>query len=104
MTPTLTLPRDQADELRRKLLRAGLLAQDWDRNWGVTAAGVDWLEKNPMSKPNIVAKPGQIKVRLLTQYCGHGKRWGMIRFANGFTLRAGRVALHIWRLGANDCS
>jgi hypothetical protein len=65
MTPTLTLPRDQADELRRvyaqpgqaladgrdrlrrKLLRAGLLAQDWDRNWGVTAAGVDWLEANP---------------------------------------------------------
>jgi hypothetical protein len=39
---------------------------------------------------------------LVLGYKGHGKRWGVIRFGNGRTFRAGLVALHVWRLGAND--
>lgn len=34
---------------------------------------------------------------LVFGYSGHGERWGKITFANGFTLRAGSVALHIWQ-------
>ena len=35
------------------------------------------------------------KFRLIFGYCGHGKRWGIIPFGNGRTLRAGHIALHI---------
>lgn len=45
---------------------------------------------------------GPFCARLLTNYRGHGKRRGIVRFANGFTLRWGRIAAHFWKLGPND--
>ncbi len=42
-------------------------------------------------------KGQQTMFKLIFGYRGHGKRWGKIGFANGFTLRAGSVALHIWQ-------
>lgn len=42
-------------------------------------------------------KGRQTMFSLIFGYRGHGKRWGKISFANGFTLRAGSIALHIWR-------
>jgi hypothetical protein len=41
-------------------------------------------------------KGNQTKLALIVGYRGHGKRWGKINFGNGFTLRAGPIALHIW--------
>lgn len=50
---------------------------------------------------------GPYRAKLITGYRGHGKRWGRINFANGFTLRAGKIALHLWKypvraLGTKD--
>lgn len=39
-----------------------------------------------------------MKIRLIVGYRGYGKRWGKINFANGFTLRAGPLAVHVWRV------
>lgn len=38
----------------------------------------------------------QFMFALILGYRGPGKRWGKINFRNGFTLRANRIALHIW--------
>lgn len=38
-----------------------------------------------------------MKTKLILGYNGHGKKFGIIRFANGFTLRAWKVALHVWK-------
>lgn len=40
---------------------------------------------------------GNWKVSVVVPYHGHGKRWGKIDFANGFTLRAGLAAVHIFQ-------
>ena len=44
----------------------------------------------------------QLMFCLILGYRGSGKKWGKINFGNGFTLRAGNVALHIWRPRGND--
>lgn len=49
-------------------------------------------------------KLGNYRSSLVVPYRGPGKRWGKIRFGNGFTLRAGSVALHLWKLAPNDYS
>lgn len=38
-----------------------------------------------------------MKTSLIFGYKGHGKKVGIIRFKNGFTLRAWSIALHIWK-------
>lgn len=43
-------------------------------------------------------KLGKYHAKLLFTYRGHGKRWGRIKFGNGFTLRAGSLALHLWKI------
>lgn len=43
-----------------------------------------------------------MKLRLILNYCGHGRKFGVIHFRNGFTLRAWRVALHVWRCSPLD--
>lgn len=40
---------------------------------------------------------GPYRTALVLNYRSHGKRWGKIKFGNGFTLRAGRFALHLWK-------
>lgn len=35
---------------------------------------------------------------ILLNYRGHGKRYGIIKFGNGYTFRAGRFAAHVWRI------
>jgi len=45
-------------------------------------------------------KLGKYHARLLFTYRAIGKRWGRINFGNGFTLRAGSVALHLWKVAA----
>lgn len=42
-------------------------------------------------------KGRQTMLKLIFGYRAIGKHYGLIRFGNGFTLRAGPVALHIWR-------
>jgi hypothetical protein len=39
----------------------------------------------------------KIRVKFITGYHGTAKRWGISSFANGFTLRAGSLAVHMWR-------
>jgi hypothetical protein len=39
----------------------------------------------------------QTMFSLIFGYRAPGRRWGKINNANGFTLRAGSVALHIWK-------
>lgn len=39
-----------------------------------------------------------MKLMFVPNYRGPGKRWGVCQFANGFTLRTGPLALHIWWL------
>lgn len=44
--------------------------------------------------------PGQ-RLHLVVPYCyPHGRKFGLIPYANGFTLRAGLVALHCTRVTA----
>ena len=43
------------------------------------------------------ARTGRLHCRLILGYAGHGKRFGIIRFANGRTFRAWGVAIHVWR-------
>ena len=45
---------------------------------------------------------GNLRASLVLGYRGHGHRYGIIPFGNGYTLRAGSVALHVWRLGPDD--
>lgn len=40
---------------------------------------------------------GKTYFSLLFNYKGHGKKFGVLNFKNGQTLRFYRVALHIWR-------
>jgi hypothetical protein len=42
-------------------------------------------------------KGRQTMFKLIVGYRGYGKQWGKISFGNGFTLRAGSLALHIWQ-------
>jgi hypothetical protein len=37
-----------------------------------------------------------VKARLILGYHGSGRRYGIIPFGNGVTLRLWRLALHIW--------
>lgn len=41
-------------------------------------------------------KGRQTMISVIVGYRAIGKRWGKIKFGNGFTLRAGRIAMHIW--------
>lgn len=45
---------------------------------------------------------GKFRSSFVLGYLGHGRRYGIIPFGNGYTLRAGSLALHVWRLSPND--
>lgn len=47
-------------------------------------------------------KLGPYCASLVLGYRGHGKKRGVIRFDNGFTLRRDGIALYLWKLGPND--
>lgn len=47
---------------------------------------------------------GPYRAAFVFGYRGHGKRWGRIGFANGFTLRAGPLALHLWKYASRSPS
>jgi hypothetical protein len=69
------------------------------REPGVSGNGQ--FKSGPPGPPNprfsYPGKDGWMKATLIFGYHGHGKRWGLIRFGNGITLRAGAVAVHVWR-------
>ena len=41
---------------------------------------------------------------LILGYRGHGRRYGIIPFGNGYTLRAGNVAVHVWRVATDNAA
>lgn len=53
-----------------------------------------WITRNGNSE---AAKVGRLRARIVLGYRGPGKRFGVIRFANGRTFRFGAIALHVWR-------
>ncbi len=53
-----------------------------------------WIARNGNSD---AARGGRLRARIVLGYRGPGKRFGVIRFANGRTFRLWAIALHVWR-------
>lgn len=56
--------------------------------------------QGPKRTSNMKLILGKTHLSLVIPYRGPGRRWGKINFANGYTLRAGVVAVHIWQPNA----
>ena len=50
-----------------------------------------------LNSPRAHVSNPRLRVRVITGDCHVGvRRWGVLRFVNGFTLHAGGLAVYVW--------